>query len=192
MNSIALAILFPAAFIGFIATNWRWKIGGLAVQYLILFLMVAQVWPLGLAAVKWIAGWMSCAILAFTKANSATEISDQQKPSNGNTFKILASIMVGIVVIAIAPKLADWSNAISVPQAVGGLLLIGMGLISAALSARVLAAIIALLSIFAGFELIYSAVEISTLLAGLLALINLGIAMVGSYLILLPTLGKTK
>jgi len=50
--------------------------------------------------------------------------------------------------------------------------------------------IIGLLSIFAGFEIIYSTVELSSLLAALLAVINLGIAMAGAYLMTLPTLEK--
>ncbi len=192
MNIIALALLFPSAIIGFVATNWRWKIAALALQYLMIFILVAQSWPLGLAAVKWIAGWIACAILANTESSLPRSYSRDQSSSSGLPFKILASILVAIVAVAMAPQLNMWANSITIFQSMGGLLLIGIGLISAGLSSRALNSIVAFLTIFAGFELIYSAVEISTLLAGLLALINLGIAMTGSYLILLPTLEQSK
>ena len=68
------------------------------------------------------------------------------------------------------------------------MLLIGMGLLNVGLSSQTLTSILGLLSIFAGFEILYAAVEASTLVAGLLATINLGIALVGAYLMVVPQL----
>ena len=48
--------------------------------------------------------------------------------------------------------------------------------------------ILALLTVLSGFEVIYAGVESSTLVAGLLAGINLGLALVGSYLLVAPTM----
>ncbi len=45
-----------------------------------------------------------------------------------------------------------------------------------------------LLTIFAGFEIMYAAVEASTLVAGLLAALNLAIALVAAYLLAAPQL----
>ncbi len=45
-----------------------------------------------------------------------------------------------------------------------------------------------LLTVLAGFEILYAAVEISALVAGLLAGVNLGIALIGAYLINLANL----
>jgi hypothetical protein len=66
----------------------------------------------------------------------------------------------------------------------GGLLLIGMGLLHLGITARVLRVAIGLLTVLSGFEIIYATVEGSVLVAGLLAVINLGLALVGSYLLI--------
>ena len=42
--------------------------------------------------------------------------------------------------------------------------------------------ILSLLMLLSGFEILYSVVEYSTLVAGLLAVVNVGIAMAGAYL----------
>jgi hypothetical protein len=48
-----------------------------------------------------------------------------------------------------------------------------------------------LLTLLGGFEVLYAGVESSILVAGLLALINLGLSLAGSYLILLTPEGET-
>jgi hypothetical protein len=48
--------------------------------------------------------------------------------------------------------------------------------------------IIGLLTSLSGFEIIYAAVETSTLVTGLLAGVNLGLALVGAYLLIAPTM----
>ena len=163
----------------------------MGLSYFFVFILVAQSWPLALAAVKWISGWMACAILAFTESSLPSKDEFLSNSSMGIPFKMLAVSLVSIIVLAIAPQLSDWIPNISMNQSIAALLLIGIGLMGVSLNSRILPIIVGLLSIFAGFEIIYSAVEVSTLLAALLAVINLGIAMVGAYLILLPTLEKS-
>jgi hypothetical protein len=48
-----------------------------------------------------------------------------------------------------------------------------------------------LLTVLGGFEIFYAAVEDSTLVTGLLAGVDLGLALLGAYLISLPVLGET-
>jgi hypothetical protein len=66
----------------------------------------------------------------------------------------------------------------------GSLLLIGMGLLHLGITAHILRMTIGLMTILSGFEIIYSAVEGSILVAALLAVITLGLALVGSYLLI--------
>ena len=66
----------------------------------------------------------------------------------------------------------------------GSLLLIGMGLLHLGISASVLRVIMGLLTTLSGFEILYSAVEGSVLVAALLAVVNLGLALVGAYLLI--------
>jgi uncharacterized membrane protein len=66
----------------------------------------------------------------------------------------------------------------------GSLLLIGMGLLHLGITTDILRVAIGLMTVLSGFEIIYSAVEGSVLVAALLAVITLGLALVGSYLLL--------
>jgi hypothetical protein len=66
--------------------------------------------------------------------------------------------------------------------------LIGLGLLQLGLRSGFFRAALGLLTLFAGFEILYAAVESSTLVAGLLAVVNLGIALVASYLLISPGL----
>lgn len=182
------AYLLATSLTLFLTRNWRWRIGALALQYLGVFALVMSSWPLELAAVKLLAGWMACTVLGFTRLGQ--EI-DQPKPAGlptGLAFRVLAAGLVVLVVFGVAPSLPAWAAPISLGQAWGAILLIGMGLLNIGLSSRILTSILGLLSIFAGFEILYAAVEASTLVAGLLATINLGIALVGAYLMMLPQL----
>jgi hypothetical protein len=45
-----------------------------------------------------------------------------------------------------------------------------------------------LLTAFSGFEIIYAVIETSLLVTGLLAVVNLGLALVGAYLLIAPTM----
>jgi len=104
----------------------------------------------------------------------------------GLAFRVLASVLVLVVVLAVTPTLPAWVSPINSAQAWGALLLVGMGLLIVGLSSRTLSPFLGLLTVISGFEILYSAVEASTLVAGLLAIVNLGIALVGAYLLLTP------
>jgi uncharacterized membrane protein len=70
------------------------------------------------------------------------------------------------------------------PVTSGSLLLIGMGLLHLGITSYVLRVVIGLMTVLSGFEILYSAVEGSILVAALLAVINLGLALVGAYLLI--------
>jgi hypothetical protein len=187
MSLIIFPLLFSAALLVLISSSWKVKLLALLGQYLIVVFLVGQSWPLGLSAVKGIAGLMSVAILAYTQMGLTLDLASKQI-STGRPFKLFAFILVAVLVFSIAPRLITWIPGLSLEQSTAGLLLFGAGIIHVALDSRILPTITGLLTLFAGFELIYSVVEISTLLAGLLALINLGIALVGAFLLLLPSM----
>jgi hypothetical protein len=61
-----------------------------------------------------------------------------------------------------------------------------MGLLQIGFTNEALFISIGLLTITAGFEIIYAMIDSSILVAGLLAAANLGIAMIGAYLLTAP------
>ncbi|MCL5428595.1 MAG: hypothetical protein M1347_02170 [Chloroflexi bacterium] len=169
--------------------DWRWVLAALGLQYFFAFLLILPSWPLELAAVKLVSGWMSGAVLGLTRLNIIKAPSDaEQRLPTSPAFQVLSAALVILVVIGAAPGLADWTRQLNLNQAWGGLLLMGIGLLQVGLRGSSFRNIIGLLSLLCGFEILYAAVEASLLVAALLGILNLGIAFVGSYLLLSPGL----
>jgi hypothetical protein len=66
-----------------------------------------------------------------------------------------------------------------------------MGLLQLGMTTHPLRVVLGLLTLLSGFEILYAAVEVSVLVTGLLALINLGMALVGSYLVNVESMEQT-
>lgn len=168
-----------------LATDWRWSIILLSIQYLGMFVLVLQHWPLGMASVKVVAGWMSSAILGMTRSGFSTEQTEEESIwPRGRLFRLFAAGIVILIVAVVTPGvdtiMADAGFAVTT----GSLLLIGMGLLQLGLTASILRVSLALMTFLSGFEILYAAVEGSVLVAALLAVINLGLALVGAYLLI--------
>jgi hypothetical protein len=177
-------LLLGATSVGILlARDWRWLIIFLSVQYVGVFILTLQHWTLGMATVKVIAGWMGAAILSMTSSNmDEDEITDSLP--QGRSFRLVAAGVVGLIAASGAPRvdvmMADAGLAVSA----GSLLLIGMGALHLSVTDQPLRVTVGLMTVLAGFEILYSAVETSILVAALLAVINLGLTLAGSYLMI--------
>jgi hypothetical protein len=177
-----------------LARDWRWLIIFLSAQYVGMFILVLQHWPLGMATVKIIAGWMSAAILGMTRSN-LNEEDDAEKYSvlpQGRFFRLIAAVIVGLLAATGAPSVDSMMADAGMAVSAGSLLLIGMGLLHLGVTDQVLRVTIGLMTVLCGFEIIYAAVESSVLVAALLAIINLGLALVGSYLMIASNANETE
>jgi hypothetical protein len=163
-----------------LSRDWRWSLGLLAAQYLGMFWLVGQHWPFGLASVKLVTGWMASAALGVTRLGLSEQ--DESAWPQGRLFRLFAAAIVVVLVIAATPQVEAMIPGVSRPVIAGGLLLAGMGLLQLGITAEILRVIIGLLTVLTGFEILYATVETSILLAGLLAIVNLGLALAGSYL----------
>lgn len=177
-------LLLGATSVGILlARDWRWLIILLSVQYVGVFILTLQHWTLGMATVKVIAGWMGAAILAMTRSNADEEESTDRLPQ-GRSFRLVAAGVVGLIAASGAPRvdvlMADAGLAVSA----GSLLLIGMGALHLSVTDQPLRVTVGLMTVLAGFEILYSAVETSVLVAALLAVVNLGLTLAGSYLMI--------
>lgn len=183
---LALALVLGAASGILLRRRRGWNLGFLAAQYLGVFWLVQTEWGIAMAAVKLVAGWMACAVIGIAHISSReeTEISETSWPQ-GRLFRLAAIGMVIVVALTGAAQLHTWLN-MEFPAAWGGILLIGLGLLHLGISAQPFRVIIGLLTALAGFEIIYAAVESSALVAGLLVVINLGLALAGAYFLTLP------
>lgn len=168
-----------------IARDWRWCIILLAIQYLGMFILTLQHWPLGMASVKLVAGWMSAAILGMTRSGFPSQMIDEQDIwPRGRLFRLFAAGIILLIVSAVTPTVDTIMADVGYAITGGSLLLIGMGLLHLGITSYILRVVIGLMTVLSGFEIIYSAVEGSILLAALLATINLGLALVGAYLLI--------
>jgi hypothetical protein len=168
-----------------IVRDWRWSIILLAIQYFGMFILTLQHWPLGMASVKVVAGWMSAAILGMTRSGLPSQEFDEAGIwPRGRLFRLFAAAVIVLIVTAATPGvdtiMADAGFAVTG----GALLLIGLGLLHLGITSYILRVVIGLMTVLSGFEVLYAAVEGSVLVAALLAIINLGLALVGSYLLI--------
>lgn len=164
-----------------VVNDWRRLMVILAVQYLVVFSLVLSLWPLGMAAIKLIGGWMSLAVLAAHPPQPEA-LSANQPPRWGTVVRVLALGLIWLVVFSISPMLSD-ATFIPRPMMTAGMLLVWSGLLQLGIYRQPIRVIIGLLTLLSGFEIIYAVVEFSLLVAGLLAAVNLGLAFIGSYLL---------
>jgi hypothetical protein len=171
--------------------SWRLNLLALGLQYLGVFFLAALSWTPEMAAVKLVAGWMAAAVLGIAISESQNEssrpweVAESAWPSS-RIFRLMASILVVMAAFSLSANVSGWIPLIPDAQAQGGMLLMGMGLLQLGLTAQPVRTAVGLLTVISGFEIIYSAAEASALLAGLLALVHLGLALACAYLVLAP------
>ncbi len=167
-----------------LSRDWRWDIGFLTAQYVGIAILVLQHWPLGMAAVKLVTGWMTTAALAMT----LTALPPREEPverfwPQGRAFRRFLVGMILVLAVAATPRIQQSLSGIGAPVAAGAVILVGVGLLQLGTSSEILRVILALLTVLGGFETVYAALESSILVAALLAVVNLGLGLVGAYLL---------
>jgi len=182
----AVPILMACSLVLLIGFGWRGTQIALSMMYLAVFGLVTLSWPIGMAAVKLVVGLMASAVLANTQAGASTAISDVL-PRSGRIFRALAALLVWIVIISFSPTIMSITHT-SQATSLGSLVLMSMGLLQMGMNRHPARVVIGLLTFLAGFEILYAALEVSVLVAGLLAAINLSLALVGAYLAAVPSM----
>lgn len=183
LSWVAVGLLLVTSVGLLLSRDWRWSLGFLAAQYLGMFWMISLHWPFGLASIKLVTGWMAAAALGVTRMDlPEDEETEESGLPGGRFFRMIATAIILVLVIAATPAVEKIIPGVSRPVLAGGLLLAGMGVLQLGISAGILKIILGLLTVMAGFEILYATVETSILLAGLLTIINLGLALAGAYL----------
>ena len=183
----AFILIVITAMVILIFRDWRINAIALAVQYLAAFLLITLSWPIGMAVVKLIVGWMATAAISITLLRQNPP-EDSSESVSSLLFRGLAGLLVILTIFILAPTLREtlFPNLETVILQ-GGLMLIGMALMQLGTNSDPLMTIFSLLSLLSGFEVIHAGLETSTLLTGLLAIVNLGLALVGVYFIIKTT-----
>lgn len=185
-----------------ISQTWRWMIVLLFIQYLGIFILAGFSWPFQLVLTKLISGWTATAILWLALRNSEVKdvgninqiIGQTRTPPptelSGKLFRLFAASLVGLVIVSGTPVITQWLPALSLEQTLGSTILIGLGVLHLGLTSEPYRVVIGLLTVIAGFEIVYTGIEVSALVQGLLAAVSLGLGFIGAYLVLLPTMER--
>jgi hypothetical protein len=183
VNWLILVLVIITATGLLFSNDWRWSLGLLALQYLGFFWMIQIYWPISMAATKLITGWMACAVLGLALLNVRSKWQSGKSGTQGQLFHFFAAAMVLAASFALSLRVTGWLE-LSLPVAWCSLLLIGLGLLHLGMTSNSFQVIIGLLTIFAGFEILYAAVETSALVTTLLAVVNLGLSLAGAYFLI--------
>ena len=187
----AVVILAVASTGLLLSHDWRLDLGLLAAQYLGVAVLVAMHWPIGMAAAKLVAGWIATAAVGMTlTAQPQPEAEVGQFWPRGRIFRLFMAGMIFVVTAAATPRVEAAMAGVEAPVVAGALLLSGMGLLQLGTRSEIHHVIFGLLTVLAGFEIFYAAVEGSILVAGLLAVVNLGLGLAGAYLLTAAAAGE--
>ena len=182
-----------------VVNNWRIIIALLSIQYLAIFFLLLINWSIQLAATNLLAGWIAGAILGIGAATFYTEVKNKiidgaegearnvflkirELTQRGIVFQLLAGGLTILAIFLAAPLTINLLTELRPVLTISGLILAGMGVLKLGFTDQIFPTIIGLLTTFSGFILFYSSLEQSVLVAGLLAVVILGIALIGNYL----------
>ena len=204
-TAVLIALLVAAGLL-VILINWRLLIIALGAQYILIGLMLTRVVPFELATVKALIGIIICPVLYITARRmqwGGTEVEEESDETAGETaaevprrrrWQIIAPglpvrVIVAVLLLAMSISLASRNplpitsdQTLSRDLTVAAFSVMLLGLINAAMAENPLKIGIGLLSILAGFELFYTAIEPTLAMVGLLGLVNLILALAIAYL----------
>lgn len=159
----------------------------LAVQYLLASLLVWATLSLQVAAARLVTGLVVTAILVLAVRNVGlgTRFNRSRILPSGRPFRLISALLIAVAAVGIAR--GPWVEILELPQVVslGALVMAGLGLLQVGLFDAPLRIGVGLLTILTGFEIAYGIIEPSLAIIALFALVNIGIALVTSYLVML-------
>ena len=179
--TVGLVLITSAGIL--ISHDWRVELGLLGLQYVGVFWLTNQHWPISMAAIKLVTGWMAIATIGMTRLGlKETDDSSEQFSPQGRLFRLFAAGIVFIIIVTTAPRVEDIIPGIGLPVIFGSLILLGQGMLHLGMTVQPFRVILGLLTVLSGFEVLYAALESSVLVAAMLSVVNLGLALVGAYL----------
>jgi hypothetical protein len=186
---VAVGVMLGTSIAILINRDWRLSLGALAVQYVAAFWLVTRHLPFVMGSAKLITGWMVVAALGMTRLGlpSAEDEKEESFLPRGQWFRVILMCVVAFFSVGATPRIESAIPGLGLQVIIGSLLLIGAGVVHLGITSDILNIILGLLTILTGFEILYGAIESSILVAGLLAITNLGLGIAGSYLLIAGT-----
>ena len=177
INSLLIILAIASSTLFITIKNWYWRIAILAIVQLIGFILISQIWPIALASLKLISGWMGSLLLGYSlyqgEETSEKEYSISLILFRGSIVCLICLFLAGNVSI-----ISQWLP-IETTSLYIGLLFFFTGIISFSLFKHPIEIIMGLLIFLSGFDVIYSSLEGSALVTVIYALIVILISLVG-------------
>lgn len=147
---------------------------------LMAFVVNIQFWPFTFALSKLVTGVMAIVILHFSPVMPSQSVLGVGR--TGKVFRATA-LVFGLVLIGFSVSAISSFLSINPEQVLISLFMMTCGFIQLGISQNPYRVFLGLITVFLGFEILYGTLESSLLINGLLAAVDLLIALVGSYLI---------
>ncbi|MBI9050090.1 MAG: hypothetical protein JEZ00_11765 [Anaerolineaceae bacterium] len=181
LNLVAVVGIVITSLALLVLENYRFSLAAMVLQYLFVFFLVSSIWPVGLAVVKLIVGWIVCSLIGSAYLQNRNLAIDES-----NTAKMFFSSLSAVVVWLIVFTISGSALAvlpITRPLMIAAGILLGMGLLQLGSTTNLLRIFLGLLTVLSGFEIIYAGLEESVLVTGLLAIVNILFGFMGWYMI---------
>lgn len=180
LNLIPVIVLAASCLFITVTENWQKIILGYAVSFISAFCIIVQYWSFSFSLVKLLTTLMSLVVLGLSINKRYEE--PLPKPKSELVFRLVALCLIFIIMVFFVNRTSIY---LSIPMEISldSLLLIGFGIFQLGITHEPYKIFLAIITLFFGFELIFSANESSLLVNGLLALISLLIALMGGYMI---------
>jgi hypothetical protein len=180
LNTILISMSIVISGLLFFLSDWRWRMASLAVIQLIGFILIVQIWPIALASVKLISGWMGVALMSASMASSISVKKTEYQISE-KVFKLMLVAFSWVVIAATVDQFNTWLP-ISYLNLFIGLIFFLSGIIYLSLTSEINGIAVGLLVFLTGFDIIYSSLEGSALVTGIYGLVIILISFISSFL----------
>jgi hypothetical protein len=186
LGTVLAAILLLSAAINLVRRQWTLNIFALGFQYICTFLLILEVRSTFLAGIKLIVGLMVSLMLYLTLKSSGLIESTllRRHVTSGEIFRGTIALVLALISFLAAPALQQsafpQSSQLLLTASLG---LILFGLFQMGTITEPLYLVIGLLTFLSGFELLYASLEFSRLLEAMLTVVNLSLALIGSFFI---------
>jgi len=198
----AYFVLLTASMI-LIFRDWRWSLFALLVQYLVVGLLYADVMPAHMAFTRVLVGAFVCLILYITASQVnwgriPEDVAEEEEEQLTGTrlllfgiyslttdipFRIFLALLVALSIWAVAHRIELQLPALPTHINLAVISLVGMGIVTTALTSEPMKSGIGILTFLIGFELFYGTVEQSAVMLALSSIAMLIVSVAIAYLI---------
>jgi hypothetical protein len=180
INLLPIFVIAAASVFILVFSDWQKILVSYAILFIAAFSIFVQFWSFSFSLVKLITGLMSLAIIGISIFRSPKQ--ERIKTKAELIFRVITIILMFSIFVFLVYEI---SNYLSIPLelVLASLLIIGLGFFLLGSSHELYKRFLSIITLFFGFELIFSSNETSLLVNGLLALVMLLVSLMGGFLI---------